>query len=341
MKRLLNNLVALAMVTCVTTIATTSTAQTATRPEGVTIGYLNLVNAQLLSKALGYHEKAMGVPVKWVRFDTGGQVNNAFAAKQLDFGSMGNPPAATGVSRDMPYQAVVVLNMLESVEGLVVKADKNIQSPKDLVGKRFAMPFGSTAYYVSMSMLRDAKIDPASVTLVDMNPADALEAWKRGDIDAAYVWEPSLDKMVTSGGRMLVDSKEMGARGLATWDISAVTTSFAQNHPALVKAFVQSECAAIDFWIRDPEAAAVLVARELSIPLADAKRMMKGTGMVPCTQQTGPNYFGTTAAKGRFADSLVDIAAFFKSTGRLTSIKDREAYADFINPSYLEQLNAR
>lgn len=337
MKRLMNNIVAFAMVTCATTFASAQTA----KPPAVTIGYLNLVNAQLLSKALGYHEKAMGVPVKWVRFDTGGQVNAAFAAKQLDFGSMGNPPAATGVTRDMAYEAVVVLNMLESVEGLVVKANKDIKSPKDLVGKRFAMPFGSTAYYVSMSMLRDAKIDPSSVTLIDMNPADALEAWKRDEIDAAYVWEPSLDKMVTSGGRMLVDSKEMGKRGLATWDISAVTTSFSASHPELVKAFVQSECAAIDFWIRDPEASAALVAKELSISLADAKRMMQGTGMVPCAKQTGPAYFGTTVAKGKFVDSLVDIAAFFKSTGRLPATKDREAYARFINPAYLEQLNAR
>jgi len=316
-------------------------AMAQSKPAAVTIGYLNLVNAQLLSKALGLHEKEMGVPVKWVRFDTGGQVNNAFTAKQLDFGSMGNPPATAGVTRDMPYEAVVVLNMLESVEGLVVKADKGIRSPQDLVGKRFAMPFGSTAYYVSMSMLRDAKVDPAQVTLIDMNPADALAAWQRGEIDAAYVWEPSLDKMVTSGGRMLVDSKQMGARGLATWDVSVVTNAFAASHPELVTAFVKSECAAIDYWIRNPAESAALVAKELSISLEDAKRMMLGTGMVPCAQQTGPAYFGTTASKGRFVDSLVDIAAFFKSLGRLPTTKERDAYARFINPAYLERVNAR
>lgn len=311
------------------------------KPEAVTIGYLNLVNAQLLSKALGLHEKALGVPVKWVRFDTGGQVNTAIAAGQLDFGSMGNPPATVGVTRGMPYEAVVVLNMLESVEGLVVRTDKGITTPKDLVGKRMAMPFGSTAYYLTMSILREAKVDPASVTLIDMNPGDALTAWQRGEIDAAYVWEPSLDKMVTTGGRMLVNSKEMGARGLPTWDISVVTTAFSAKHPELVTAFVKSECAAIDYWIKNPAESAALVAKELSISLDDAKRMMQGTGMVPCAKQTDSAYFGTSASKGRFVDSLVDIASFFKTLGRLPEIKSRDAYAQFINPVYLEKVTGR
>lgn len=208
--------VALRLVLAVLLVVVPNLANAQVKPSVVTIGYLNLVNAQLLSKALGLHEKAMGVPVKWVRFDTGGQVNTAFAADQLDFGSMGNPPAMAGVTHGLPYEAVVILNMLESVEGLVVKGNKNIVSPRDLVGKRLAMPFGSAAYYLSMSLLREAKVDPSSVTLIDMNPADALAAWLRDDIDAAYVWEPSLAKMVVSGGRILIDSKQMGARGLPT-----------------------------------------------------------------------------------------------------------------------------
>ena len=35
------------------------------KPDKVTIGYLNLVNAQLVTKALGLHEKEMGVPIEW------------------------------------------------------------------------------------------------------------------------------------------------------------------------------------------------------------------------------------------------------------------------------------
>ena len=72
------------------------------RPDKVTIGYLNLVNAQLVSKALGLHEKEMGVPIEWVKFGSGGDVNRAVAANQLSFGGVGNPPATIGSEPNGP-----------------------------------------------------------------------------------------------------------------------------------------------------------------------------------------------------------------------------------------------
>ena len=56
------------------------------KPDKVVIGYLNLVNAQLVTKALGLHEKEMGVPIEWVKFGSGGDVNRAVAANQLSLG---------------------------------------------------------------------------------------------------------------------------------------------------------------------------------------------------------------------------------------------------------------
>src|SRR3954471_10692903 len=98
-------------------LAASATAQEA--PPAITIGYLNLVNAQLVAKGLGLHEKEFGVPVKWVKFGSGGDVNRAVAADQLDFGGVGNPPAAIGVTRELAYEGIFVLNMLGAVEGLV------------------------------------------------------------------------------------------------------------------------------------------------------------------------------------------------------------------------------
>lgn len=69
--------------------------------------------------------------------------------------------------------------------------------------------------------------------------------------------------------------------------------------------------------------------------------MMKRTGMVPCAKQTGSDYFGTSAAKGRFVDSLFDIAEFFTALGRVPAIKDKAAYAAFINPAFLERVAGR
>ena len=324
------------LVGIVASVALTHGAAAESKPDKVVIGYLNLVNAQLVTKALGLHEKELGVPVEWVRFGSGGDVNRAVAANQLSFGGVGNPPASIGIGRGLPYKGIFALNMLGPVESLVVRESKNINKPEDLVGKTAAAPFGSTTHYLIIAYLRAAGIDPNSVKLLDLAPNDAVAAWLRGDIDAAYVWEPSLNKMVMNGGKILMDSGTMAGRGYPTWDVAVVMDEFAAKYPELVAKFVKSECAAVEFWHKKPDETAALIAKELSLPADDATRMMKGTNVVACAEQTTSAYLGTSRAKGKFVDTLVSTATFLADQKRLPKVEARMTYEEFIAPKYLE-----
>lgn len=310
------------------------------KPAEVRIGYLNLVNAQLVTKYLGLHEKELGVPVKWLKFGSGGDVNKAIAGEQIDFGGVGNPPATIGVTRGLPYQGILALNILGDVEALSVRTSKNIASVKDLAGKTVAAPFGSTTHYLLLTTLKQNGIKPGDVKLLDLNPADAAAAWLRGDIDAAWIWEPNLDKTVKNGGRILLGSGTLAKNGYPTWDISVVVNGFARKYPDLVARFVKSECAGIDYWLKNPEETAKIVAEELTLPLEDARRMIAGTAVVPCSEQITAGYLGTSKAKGKFVDTLVSTAKFLVEEKRLPEEKPRAAFEAFINPSYLEAATA-
>lgn len=310
-------------------------------PAEVRIGFLKLANAQLVAKAERLHENAMGVPVRWIGFDTGGQVNAAIAAGEIDFGAVGGPPASIGVTRGLGYRGVVLLNMLEGVEGLVVRSALSVDSPAQLAGKRIATPFGSTSYYMLLTLLKQAGVSASQVTLLDMTPDQASSAWAAGQIDAAYVWEPALHRLVESGGKVIVDNAEMARRGYPMWDISVVTNAFAGRHPDLVASYVRSECAAIDTWRAQPEAAAAIVAKELSQPMADARRMMRGTSLIPCSLQIAPSYLGDGSSPGALSRSIYDMAAFLKDQGRLASVAARSEYEALIDPSYLRNLSRR
>ncbi|WP_341674763.1 ABC transporter substrate-binding protein [Niveibacterium sp. SC-1] len=315
-----------------------SPAHAEEQPSEVTIGYLNLVNAQLLAKALGLHEKELGVPVRWVKFGSGGDVNRAVAADQLDFGGVGNPPASIGITRELPYEGIFVLNMLGAVEGLVGRKSAGVATVKDLVGKSVAVPFGSTTHYLLIAALRDAGIKPSDVKMLDMSPSDAAAAWLRKDIDAAYVWEPSLGRMLDNDGQSVLHSADMARRGYPTWDVAVVMKRFSSKYPALTARFVKAECAAIDYWIAKPAESAQLIAKELNLSVDDATRMMKGTTMVPCSDQVKSAYLGSSATKGQFADTLVATAGFLKDQNRLPATKTRNEYAAFLNPAYLERV---
>ncbi len=329
---------------CLAFIAALSLAAQAAaqQPEKITIGYLNLVNAQLVAKNLGLHEKAMpGVKVEWVKIGGGGDMLRAIAGNQVDFGGLGNPPSAIAVTRALPIKGLFVLNMLGPVEALVVRKSKSIKSVKDLAGKTIAAPFGSTTHYLLMTVLRDAGVDMASVKMLDLPPAEIVLAWARGDIDAAYFWEPNLDKAVKDGGEILIDSGQMAKKGYPTWDIGVVTNDFAERYPDLVVMFLKSECEAIDFWLKNPEKTAEIIAKELSLPLEDATRMMKGTTIVPCEKHVTADYLGTPEKKGQFADTLVSTATFLVEQKRLPALLPKANFEAFLAPQYLEKALAK
>ena len=321
------------------TIALPTLAYGADRPDKITIGYLNLVNAQLVTKHLGLIAKEMpGVDIKYVRIGGGGDMLRAIAGNDVDFGDLGNPPAAIGVTRGLPIKGIIVINMLDTVEAMVVRTSANIKSLKDLKGKTVAAPFGSTTHYLLLQALRDDGVDPASMKILDLAPSDIAAAWLRGDLDAAWFWEPNLDKAVKNGGHIFMTSGTMEKRGYPTWDIGVVMNAFAAKYPDYVEKFVKAECDGIDFWLKNPDKTAEIIAEELTLPLADATRMMNGTAMVPCDRQLTAQYLGTSSAKGQFVDTLVATADFLVGQDRLPKLLPRRDFDAFVTPSYIEKI---
>ena len=321
------------------TIALPTLAYGADKPDKITIGYLNLVNAQLVTKHLGLIAKEMpGVDIKYVKIGGGGDMLRAIAGNDVDFGGLGNPPAAIGVTRGLPIKGIMVINMLDTVEAMVVRSSANIKSLKDLKGKTVAAPFGSTTHYLLLQALRDDGVDPGSMKILDLAPSDIAAAWLRGDLDAAWFWEPNLDKAVKNGGHIFMTSGLMEKRGYPTWDIGVVMNAFAAKYPDYVEKFVKAECDGIDFWLKNPDKTAEIIAEELTLPLADATRMMNGTAMVPCDRQLTAQYLGTSSAKGQFVDTLVATADFLVRQDRLPKLLPRANFDAFVTPSYIEKV---
>lgn len=318
-------------------LAWSAALEAAEAPDKVTVGYLNLVNAQLVTKNLGLMQKHMpGVEIEYIKVGGGGDMLRAIAADQIDFGGLGNPPTAIGVARGLPIQGTMVLNMLDFVEAMVVRTDAEIKSFKDLAGKKIAAPFGSTTHYLLLQALADEGIDTGSMEILDLRPNDIAVAWSRGDIDAAWFWEPNLDKTVKDGGNIFMTSGIMEKRGYPTWDVGIVMNEFAEKYPDYVEKFVAAECEGIDYWIGNPAETAKIIAVELELSLEDATRMMHGTEMVPCDKQLTAQYIGSSEARGGFVDTLIATSDFLVSQERLPESPSRETFETFLHPEYLE-----
>jgi taurine transport system substrate-binding protein len=307
------------------------------KPDQVTIGYQVIPNAEIIGKQLGWFEKEMGVKINWKQFDSGRDVNTAILAGSLDIGLVGTSPGAAGIANGIPYEVIWIHDLEGENEALVVKKDKGLKSVKDLVGKKVAAPFGSTTHYSLLGAFKVFGVDPAKVKILDMQTPDMLAAWQRGDIDAGYVWEPTLKKMVDAGGEIILTSREMAKKGYLTGDVAVARKAFTEKYPDLVMKYLQVQARGVDLWTKSPKEAAAAVAKAFNIPADEAEREMKTLVWVGGQDQLKDDYLGTAKKKGKFAKVLKETADFLVTQKTIKSAPGLEAFQKAVNPSYLEK----
>jgi len=197
-------------------------------PEKLVIAYQAIPNGDLVVKNLGYLEAALpDTEIEWKLFDSGGAVNEAIVAGSVDIGLAGSSPVSRGISNGIEYQVPWIHDVIGEAEALVAK--DGITSIADLKGKKVATPFASTAHYSLLAALETEGLSSSDVDIIDAEPDDIYAAWTRGDIDAAYVWNPNLAKLISEGGTVLISSAELAEEGRTTYDLAVVRTEFAES----------------------------------------------------------------------------------------------------------------
>ena len=291
--------------------AVDNSGQQADKPT-IRIGYQTFPSGDLIVKNNKWLEEALPeFNIKWIKFDSGADVNTAFIAKELDFGALGSSPVARGLSAplNIPYQVAFVLDVAGDNEALVARNGTNVNTIADLKGKRIGTPFASTAHYSLLAALAQNNLSPNDVQLVDLQPQAILAAWERGDIDAAYTWLPTLDQLRTTG-KDLITSRQLAKDGKPTLDLGAVRTEFAEQHPDVVDTWRQQEARALDVIKNDPDAAAKAIAAEIGLTQEEtAGQLKQGVYLTPA-EVASPEWLGSEDEPGNIAANLESASQF-------------------------------
>lgn len=205
----------------------------------VTIGYQLIYNPWKVAIADKEFEKATGYTINWKKFDSGAKVITAMASGDVDIALAGSSPIAAGLSRGLPISLFWITENINDAEALVVRNGSGIKTPEDLKGKRIGVPFVSTTHFHMLFALEHHKIDPKEVKLLNMQPNAIAAAWERGDIDAAFVWDPALGRIKKSG-TVLLTSGDLAKLGKATFDGMVVRNEFAENNKEFMCQFVKT-----------------------------------------------------------------------------------------------------
>lgn len=287
--------------------------------DDVTIAYQTTVEPAKVAQADGLYEKATGSKINWRKFESGAEVIAAVASGDVQIGYVGSSPLAAAASRGLPVQTFLVAIQIGSAEALVVRNGSNINKPEDLIGKKIAVPFVSTTHYSLLAALKHWKIDPSKLQILNLRPSEITAAWQRGDIDAAYVWDPALGK-ARETGKLLVTSTEVAKWGAPTFDAWIVRKDFAAKNPDFVNQFAKVTLKAYADYNANPKAwianSANLdkVSRLTGAKPEEIAGLLQGNGYPDAAGQS--DLLGTKTIK-----AVAATAAFLKDQGKVDSVQ--------------------
>ena len=234
-------------------LALTLSAGALAADKEVTIGYQLVYNPWKVAIVDGTFEKATGYKINWKKFDSGAKVINAMASGDVQLALAGSSPCAAGISRGLDLELVWIIEDIASAEALVVRNGSGINAPQDLKGKKLGVPFVSTTHFHTLFALEQFGLTTKDVKVLNMQPPSIAAAWERGDIDAAFVWDPALGKCKKTG-KVLITSGLLSSWGKATFDGMLANSKWTAAHPDFMVKFIKT-IAAADAAYRDNKAA--------------------------------------------------------------------------------------
>ncbi len=301
-------------------------------PDVVRFGWFGGPRPWVIGKANGMFDKALGTKVEWVQFPSGAAALTSLAAKQVDISRLGSTPTVAAISRKVPIEFIAISGIIVTSERLIAKS--GINNVAELKGKRVAFPPGSTAHYALMAALKVNNIPANQLTLVSLTPADMVAAWKRGDIDAAYVWGPFSQTMEGDGGKEILATEQLQKNGYYVWNDYVVRKEFADKYPEIVVKFLQAFQQTVDMYNQDKEGMVKLIAQHLNQNEAAVRDTLAGLRFPSMKEQLSSKLLGEG---GSIAPAMLDTARFLVELGDLRQSEIPPSYKPFINTSYMER----
>ena len=307
-------------------------------PVTINVAYFVETKPTAIAKARNWFEQESGAKINWIEVGSGAQINAGVVGGSIDIGiGIGSSPSAAGISQGIPYKVIAMLDNIGPAEEMTVRASENIRTPADFKGKKIATPFGSTSHFRLIGFLKTNKLSLSDVTVLDLPPEQIVAAWKRGDIDGAYVWSPAKAELLADGGAVYETYEELDAKGYVIADLIIASNAFANVHPDAVTGILRAYGKGLSYWRGNPEDAAAIVGRAVGVSTEVAAANLKEYDFLPLKEQLTSEWLGSPGKPGAFAQELHHTAEFLVGQKSIRHALNLTAYQKGIDTSYLQR----
>lgn len=299
----------------------------------IRIGYQHIPNGDLIVKDANLLAACMpNAKISWTPFSSGADVLRAFGSKSLDLGIMGSAVVAKSLSPplDLGIRVVWVQDVIGGSESLVVR-DPAVKDIAGLRGKKIGVPFGSTSH-LSLSSALDRAGMSESVTVINLEPSAILGAWAGGQIDAAWIWDPTLSELAKDG-HIVMTSEDAAKAGYPAFDVEGARGQFVADNPAVMKMWTVAQNWAVTL-IRENRAASIArLAGQLGVHPEQVRTQLDGYRYLGAATQAGQKYLG-----GGLAIDIRNTALFLKTRNGVHGVNPPAAYLDALYPDAVREV---
>ena len=158
----------------------------------------------------------------------------------------------------------IIATHCEAHDGAIIaRRDSNIQTPKDLEGKKLGILQGTTSQVFADRFIEKHKLDRSKVQIVNLTPVAIQSSIMTKEIDAGSLWQPfvySVKKQLGDGSIIFADSD-----AYVGYFSTAVQKDWAKQNPKLVEAVLRAHIKAEEFAKSNPDEAVAIVAQEIGV----------------------------------------------------------------------------
>jgi sulfonate transport system substrate-binding protein len=151
--------------------------------------------------------------VDWSDFTSGPPMLEAMASGSVDVGGVGDAPPVFAAAGGEGVEIVGARQVpTGDQDALLVPKGSTITSIQQLKGKKIAYGSGSSGNYQMLTVLTAGGLTTKDVTLVNLQPAEALAAFTSGSVDAWDIWPPYVQQVVAQdGAKVLARGSQYGS----------------------------------------------------------------------------------------------------------------------------------
>ena len=154
----------------------------------------------------------------------------------------------------------------KDVNAVVSLADSGITGPADLAGKRVSVnSLGAAGDVTIMKAVEDAGGDPSTIEFVEVAFPDAQAQLEAGNIDAAWVPDPFMSRIVDGGGNLVVHPYQATIPGLTVLT-TFTTQELIDSDSELVSDFAAAMAEALDWATANEDAVRAAISTNMEIP---------------------------------------------------------------------------